>query len=99
MKNNKNILFITIILKTSIMKTFAHLKYMFFSEWSFDEDVRKYKEKWPWEEKQGIILLTHSEIYREILFNGQRTALVDRELCYENILKQADLQIPGWYSE
>ena len=81
------------------MKTFAHLKYMFFSEWSFDEDVRKDREKWPWEEKQGVILLTHSEIYREILLNGQRTALVDPELCYENMLKKADLQILGRYSE
>ena len=39
------------------------------------------------------------EIYRKILFNRQRTTVADPELYYENILKQADLQILGRYSE
>lgn len=31
------------------MKVSVYLKYMVFSESSFDEGLRKYGEKWPWE--------------------------------------------------
>lgn len=42
---------------------------------------------------QRIVLLTHSEIYRKILSNGQRTAIPYPELHYEDLLKQTDFQI------
>jgi hypothetical protein len=58
-KSKKNVLF-AVISETSIVKTPVYLNYMFFSESSFEEDAKKYGEKWPWNDfypQQLVVVL------------------------------------------